>query len=95
MMELELDLVLNKINCKLFVEMTKTKGFKNPKKLSSKPNQSFHQVFKKRVRTKTKVSFENQELDNKWRQLLFFLTFVMHGSLPSPWCYMFALLDQN
>lgn len=64
MMKLESHLVLNKINCKLFVKMTKTKGFKNPKNWAQNQNQRFHQVFQKELEPSPKFPLKIKELDN-------------------------------
>ncbi len=63
-MEMELDLVLNLINYKFFLEVMKIKGFGNA-------NNQFWNQSKGYIRNKTKTgiqsSFWNQELDNTCR----------------------------
>jgi hypothetical protein len=51
-MEMELELVLNQNSSKFFVNMTRTRGFRNPKNHTG----SFIKN-KKRVRNRTKGSF--------------------------------------
>ncbi len=79
MMKLESHLVLNKINCKLFVKMTKTKGFLNPKNWAQNQNQRFHQVFQKELEPSPKFPLKIKELNNNGDNF---------SSLSPLWCIM-------
>jgi hypothetical protein len=52
------DLIRNQIGSKFFMKMTRAKSLKNPQKSIPRPKLSFHKknVYKKKVRTKTKAS---------------------------------------
>lgn len=76
-MELQLDLILKWINSRSFVKMIGVEDFKNPKKLISRSHQRlllvhkkknhiylFIYLFNRRVKTKTKGSFSNEESNN-------------------------------
>ncbi len=58
-MKMEPNLVLNQIGFKFFVEMTRTKGFKNSKNWSQDHTKGSIKN-KKRVKTKIEGSFWNQ-----------------------------------